>query len=178
MSDFIARQRIPANGGYVTAYQPGDLVTAQVVTDWDLTIGEQVTPSDGYTAPRPADDDQNRTAWEAYVTGQGTTIDDARAASLDDLRGMYDAPKTEPGAHDLPATVAPEGVDGTGVRPDPAIPPADDQGNTTPAGTGPERPAASAKKADWVEYAVAAGADADWARADDTTKADLESWKP
>ena len=42
----------------------------------------------------------------------------------------------------------------------------------------PQRPADSAKKADWVDYAVRRGADETWARADSTTKSDLQAWEP
>lgn len=42
----------------------------------------------------------------------------------------------------------------------------------------PYRPADSARKAEWVEYVVAGGADPEWANASDTTKADLQEWQP
>jgi hypothetical protein len=41
-----------------------------------------------------------------------------------------------------------------------------------------ERPADSAKKSEWVDYVIATGADEDWARADSTTKADLQAFEP
>lgn len=47
----------------------------------------------------------------------------------------------------------------------------------TPAAD-PERPADSAKKADWVAYVKGRGADEAWADSADTTKADLIGWEP
>ena len=41
-----------------------------------------------------------------------------------------------------------------------------------------ERPADSAKKADWVAYVEKLGADKEWAQADSTTRADLQAWQP
>lgn len=186
--DFVAQTRLGAPGTMVNAYQPGDFVPASVVETWGLAIPEQVVPADGYQPERPAEDSDNRVLWEAYVIGQGTTVEDARAASLDELRGMYDAPEVEPPAHDLPASVAPEGVDGTGVGQVQPVPPA--QADSTaptpeadalpdgPGGDAPARPAESDRKAVWVDYVVVAGADEQWARADDTTKADLMAWTP
>lgn len=175
-SGFIAQHRIGAPGTLVTAYQAGDPVTDQVVESWGLVVPDDVVPADGYQAPRPAEDSDARTAWEAYVIGQGTTVEDARAASLDDLRGMYPAPKVDPPAHDLPASVAPEGVAGTGATPvqpiPPATPPVDVDRPTA------ERPATSARKADWVDYVIAAGGDQAWATDDTTTKDDLMGWEP
>jgi hypothetical protein len=115
MTDFVALHRINAPGTYAGAYGPGDPVTEQVVADWELTVGVDVEAADGYAPTRPAEDSTDRAAWEAYVAGQGTPLDDARAASLDDLKAMHDAPAPpEPPAHDLPANAAPEGVAGTG----------------------------------------------------------------
>lgn len=179
MSDFTALRAINAPNSYARAYNPGDPVVQQVVTDWHLVVGEDVEPTGGAHA-RPAEDSDDRTAWEAYVVGMGTNVAAARAASLDELRGMYDPPPPpEPAAHDLPANAAPEGVDGAGwqnptpVSPDNVPSPAPD----APDENLPERPAESARKAEWVEWAVASGADEEWARSDDTTKADLIAWK-
>lgn len=178
MSDFVALHPINAPGSYARGYNTGDAVPAQVVDDWGLAVGDDVEPADGYDAPRPADGNDDRAAWEAYVVAKGTTVADAKAASLDELRGMYEPPPPpEPPAHDLPASVSPEGVDGTGVQnatqftadniPTPTEPLAEDT---------PERPAQSARKVEWVEYVVALGAD--WRWADAATKDDLVTWKP
>ena len=187
MTDFIALHAINAPNSYARAYNTGDLIIADVVTAWGLSVGDDVEPAEGYKPPRPDEGSNDRAAWEAYVVGQGTTLDDARAASLTDLRGMYDAPPPpEPPAHDLPANASPEGVDGTGLNatpvtadtyPSPANDPAVDisEGEVP---DGPERPAESARKAEWVDYVVAAGGDPDWARDDSTTKAELIDWKP
>lgn len=184
MAEFIAKHRINAPGTYAGAYNSGDGVSAQVVTDWNLVIGVDVDPADDYTPPRPAENSNDRAAWEAYVVGQGTSLDDARAASLDELRGMYEPPAPpEPPAHDLPANAAAEGVAGTGWQnatpvtaatvPSPAHDPVN-----APVPEPPARPADSARKADWVDFVVRSGGDYQWAHADSTTKDDLIGWKP
>lgn len=151
--DYTALERIGTPGNpWVTGYQPGDDVPAGAVENWALEVGKQVALNETYQPPRPAEDSDNRATWEAYVIGQGTDLDAARAASLDDLRGLYEAP-AEP-------------------APQPVIVPDDVQ----PAGT--ERPADGALKAAWVEYVVTAGADEQWANDPATTKADLVAWSP
>lgn len=177
MSDYVALTRISPPNSYVNAYGPGDLVSEEVVTNWGLIRGEQVEAADGYTPPRPAEDSTDRAAWEGYVTGQGTDLDTARAASLAELRGLYPAPEPEP----VPAWQINDGmpgatpVDVTNV-PTPAAVHQDGPG--TAEATLPERPVASAPKAEWVEYVVAAGGSEEWARNNDTTKADLTAWEP
>jgi len=42
----------------------------------------------------------------------------------------------------------------------------------------PDRPDEGAAKAEWVRYAVAQGADEEWANAKGTTKADLQAYDP
>lgn len=157
MSDYVARLPIQAPGTLVLAYNEGDPVIAQVVQDWGLTE-DQVAPADGYQVPRPAEDSDDRGAWEAYVVGQGTSREDARAASLPELKAMYEAPaEAEPPAwqvNDAEAANAELNPDGGAV----------------------ERPADSANKADWIAYVVDQGADSDWANASTTTKDDLKSW--
>jgi hypothetical protein len=179
--DFIALRSINAPNSYARAYNPGDGVTVQVVEDWGLVLGEDVEATADYQPPRPADSVQDRAAWEAYVVGQGTDLGEARASSLDDLKGMYDPPPPpEPPAHDLPANASAEGVDGTGVQnPTPVdvpSPVADPAPQPTPDDI--ERPSHSARKQEWIDYVVAAGGDPEWANADDTTKDDLVAWTP
>lgn len=175
MGDYVALTQISAPNSYVYAYSPGDLVTEQVVTDWGLVRGEQVEPVDGYKPPRPAEDSTDRAAWEGYVTGQGTTLDDARAASLAELRDMYPAPEPEP----TPAWQVNDGMSGaTPVNATNVPVPTTVNPDDIPAADAPERPAASAPKAEWVEYVVAAGGSEEWARNSDTTKADLTAWEP
>lgn len=41
-----------------------------------------------------------------------------------------------------------------------------------------DRPADSAKKSEWVDYAIKRGAEESWARDDSTTKANLQAWTP
>lgn len=177
MSDFVAQHDLYAPGSYARGYSTGDPVSAQVVADWDLAVPDDVRPADDADIPRPAEDSDDRNAWEAYVMASGTSAADAKAASLDELRGMYEPPpEPEPPAHDLPASVAPEGVDGTGWQnatqftadniPHPA---ADETSG---------RPAPSARKSDWVEYVVAQGGNEVWARDPGTTKDDLAAWEP
>ena len=93
------------------------------------------------------EDDAPRESWEAFAIGQGWTTGDARAASLADLRKVP-APDPEVAGEPLP---------------DPSAP--------------PERPGDDAVKAEWVAYAMASGADEEWATAKSTTKADLMDYE-
>jgi len=170
MPDYFAARRINAPGQYVTAYQPGDAVSADVVSAWELQVPDDVQPAEGYQAPRPSEDSTDRAAWEAYVTGQGTALNDARLASITELRGLYAAPPPEP----VPAWQVNDGI-----QPVPAVQPPTDPTpvqDGEPATDGPERPAASATKPEWVTWAVQAGANKEWANASDTTKADLMNY--
>ena len=92
MGDYIALKAIGAPGTLVNAYNQGDPVSEQVVTDWELVVGEQVQPAEGYEAPRPAEDSADRAAWENYVVGQGKSEEDAKAMSLADLKSAYPPP--------------------------------------------------------------------------------------
>lgn len=165
--DYIAQKRIGAPGTMVAAYQAGDEVTADVVEAWGLSVPDQVKPVDGYEAPRPAEESTDRAAWEAYVMGQGTLLEDARAASLGELRGLYDPPERP--AHE----VADAAVAAGQVQP---IPP--DEPAPAPRPEPLPRPNAGALKSAWVEYVESAGADPGWASADTTTKDDLMGWEP
>lgn len=93
------------------------------------------------------DSDAPREAWEAFAIGQGMTVGEARESSLKDLRTIP-APDPETAPEALPVP-----------------------------GAAPERPADDAVKADWVAYAVASGADEEWATAKTTTKADLMDYE-
>jgi hypothetical protein len=174
--EYIAQHQINAPGSYATGYMAGDPVDAQVVTDWGLAVPGDVRPSADYLPPRPAEDSDDRGAWEAYVIGQGMTLEEARAASLEDLREAYDAPEPEgPPAHDLPANAAAEGVDGVGWQNATPVT-AENIPGGQPATAAP-RPADSARKDDWVAYVLAAGADPEWANDPATTKDDLKAWQ-
>lgn len=149
MGDYVALLPIQAPGTLVMAYGPGDPVTAQVVNDWGLT-DEQVKPAEDFTAARPTADTNERPPWEAYVIGQGTSVEDAHKASLDELKAMYDPPP--PPAWQLNDAEAPVSKS--------------------------DRPVDSAKKEEWIAWAVANGASEGWAYDPATTKDDLKNWQP
>src|SRR4029453_17879861 len=89
-----------------------------------------------------------RHEWEAFAIGQGWTLEDAREASMKDLRAIPERDPEQP-ARELP-------------DPDAA----------------PDRPSESAVKAEWIEWAVANGADETWANDKATTKAELMDFQP
>lgn len=169
MTEYEALQKIQAPGTLVIAYQPGDPVLADVVTEWGLTE-DQVKPVEGYTPPRPDEESGDRALWEAYVVGQGTNLDDARAASLDELKAMYEAPP-EP---EIPAWEINDARE-TQERVEAAA------SSATPVDAGApavvDRPADSANKADWIVYVISHGGDSEWANASSTTKGDLQAWQ-
>jgi hypothetical protein len=90
----------------------------------------------------------DRADWEAFALGQGWTLDQAHEASLKDLRAIPGRDPNEP----------------VRLLNDPSA--------------APERPDASAVKADWQAWAVANGADEAWANDKATTKADLQDYQP
>lgn len=148
-AEYIAQRAIKAPGTMVYAYQRGDDVPAGAVENWELSVGDDGDVLPVNTGIIPRPaDDASRGEWEGYVIGQGTNTEDARAMSLDELRDAY-----AEGDAEQPAT----------VLPDP---------------TNPQRPADSEKKAAWISYVEAKGADSAWANASDTTKADLMNWEP
>lgn len=176
MSDYTALVPIQAPGTLVMAYQPGDPVEAAVVQEWGLSE-EQVQMSDDYQAPRPEEDSDNRALWEAYVVGQGTDLEAARAASLPELKEMYEAPpEPETPAWQInDAREAQMRAEAAGS----SATPAGSGGSATPVEDGEEvaRPAESANKAEWVAYVLELGADPEWANASSTTKDDLKNWQ-
>lgn len=166
MPDYEALQKIQAPGTLVIAYQPGDPVDASVVQEWGLTE-DQVAPYDDYEAPRPDDDSDDRAAWEAYVVSKGTSLEDARAAGLDELKAMYEKPPPP----ETPAWQINDAREAQ-MRAEAAASPA------TPAGSvESDRPADSANKAEWIIYVIDHGGDSDWANAGSTTKGDLQAWR-
>lgn len=173
MGDYEALQRIQAPGTLVTAYMPGDPISADVVNEWGLN-DEQVSKYDSYEPPRPEEDSDDRNGWELYVVGQGTSKEDAKAASLDELRNMYDPPPPE----ETPAWQINDARE-TQMRVEAAASSATPAGATVPpAGEQPsDRPATSATKAEWVKFVEAHGADKEWAEASSTTKDDLQNWQ-
>lgn len=152
-AEYRALKRIAVPGTSVAGYQAGDEVPMGAVENWGLVVGDDplvadVQPLNTGIIPRP-EDDNDRTAWEAYAVGQGMTSAEARAESLPALRKKY--PET-----DEPVVAEP--------LPD--------------ATAGPVRPEDSAPKADWVEFVKRSGADPEWAEAKGTTKADLQGFDP
>ena len=143
---YRALRAIKSPGMMYDAYQPGDGVSQSAVDNWHLVIGEDVTPVRTGVVPRP-EGDAPREAWEAFAIGQGMTVDEAREASLKDLRK-------------IPA-------------PDPEAAP----GPLADPSAAPERPGDDAVKAEWVAYALAIGADEEWATAKSTTRADLMDYE-
>jgi hypothetical protein len=143
---FVALGTIKRPGTMVNGYQRGDGVPASVVEDWDLVVGEQVIPFDTGVVGRPGDGG-SRADWQAYAVGQGMDPAEAEAASLEDLVAAYPEPDEDAEARPLPVP-----------------------------GSMPERPDADARKADWVAYVIAMGADKEWANAKGTTKAELQDW--
>lgn len=166
MGDYVALQRIQAPGTLVMAYQPGDPVVASVVQEWGLSA-DQVQMAEDYKAPRPEEDSDDRALWEAYVVGQGADVESARAASLEELKDMYEAPP-EPETPAWEVNDAKETQERVAAAGSAATPESAPQ----PAG----RPADSANKADWIVYVTKQGADNDWANATTTTKEDLKNW--
>lgn len=162
VGDYTARVHIKAPGTLIYGYGPGDPVSARVVEEWGLT-DDQVVLGDNYQPERPAEDDDDRDAWERYVVGQGTSEEDARAASLDDLKGMYDAPPSpEPPAWEINDKLSDQELAAH---------------QTEVAGaSNAQRPADSATKAEWIAYVVGQGADEAFANATSTTKDDLRNW--
>ena len=108
--DFIALETIKAPGtAGMPAYFRGDGVPASTVENWSLVVGEQVMPLNTGAVARP-DDDGDRAAWEAYAIGQGMTVDEAREASLKELRSVP-PPDDQVPPEDLPNPVSPERPD-------------------------------------------------------------------
>lgn len=150
MSDYTALHGILAPGTSVFGYHRGAPISAQVVEEWGLTVGEVNDPDAdvvagdlpadapaGRIVPRP-DAGANRARWEGYAIANGMPAAEAMVASQEDLETVV----------------------------------------TTPQGDQPERPADSAPKADWVAYAIERGADEQWARDSATTKANLQAYEP
>lgn len=90
--------REPGVESYAFGYRRGDAVTAAVVENWGLVVGEDVveggldesdTPQ--RAVPRPGDG-ANRAEWEAYAIATGMSPEDAADASQDDLEAAGSAP--------------------------------------------------------------------------------------
>lgn len=142
-NEFTALGSVHAPDSYAAGYRRGDEVSAQVVENWGLVVGEDVVEGDLTEDNDPAvvrlhtrpNEGATRADWEAWAVYNGMDADDAATATMEDLQDA-------------------------GTKND------------------PQRPADSAKKAEWVAWVIDQGADDGWARADSTTKADLQAWEP
>ncbi len=140
----------PGVDTYAVGYRRGDAVTAAVVENWALVVGEHVVEGDldedgpaSVTMTRPGPGD-NRAAWEAWAVANGMSADDAAEASQDDLEAA--------------------GPSEDGATADPGRP-ADS--------------AKKAEWVAYVSgHPQATDDDRAWASADSTTKADLQGWQP
>lgn len=155
MAEFIALQDLQAPNTLVIGYRKGDGVTAAVVNEWGLVEGQQVEQDPNWEPERPADDDDDRRTWEAYVLSNGKTQAEVDESSLAELKAMI-APPPPPAwqVNDEKAAEAAKAEEASGGR-----------------------PADSAAKADWIAYVVGQGADEAWANASSTTKDDLRNWQ-
>lgn len=150
-NDYTALRGILSPGTSVYGYHRGQPVTAEVVDTWSLTVGTANDPeADVVEGDLPADE------VDVAPVAHRPTEADNRAAweSWAVANGMDAQQAAEASQEDL------EAVGGS------------EQGDQ------PERPADSAKKAEWQAYAWALGADETWAYADTTTKADLQAYEP
>jgi hypothetical protein len=144
---YVALRRIHQPDTLLYPYNEGDGLPANAVTEWGLVVGEDVAPVRDDVIAKPGDD-ADRAEWEAFAVGQGWTLEDARDASMKDLRAI---PERDP---EQPARRLDE------------------------PGPAPDRPAESDVKAEWIRWATANGADEQWANDKGTTKADLMEWQP
>lgn len=83
------------------AYNEGDYLMAQVVDDWGLQPGVDVTALRPEQMARPAGN-AKRADWAAYALAQGADPDTVDALSRDELRDLYtaDAEGAEPAKGD------------------------------------------------------------------------------
>jgi hypothetical protein len=154
-NEFTALRGILSPGTSVYGYHRGQPVTAEVVDTWALTVGTAGDPdADVVAGDLPADQ------VEAPRVAHRPTEADNRATweSWAIANGMDAQQAAEASQEDLEAVTA------------------DEAG--TEQGDQPQRPADTAKKAEWQAYAKRLGADETWAYADTTTKADLQAYSP
>ncbi len=96
--DYRALRAIPdRNNPSRSAYLEGQYLHAQVVEDWGLTIGEDVTPARPDVIPRPASN-ATRAEWAAYALGQGLTPAEVDDMTRDQIRDQFPADEPEPAA--------------------------------------------------------------------------------
>lgn len=146
-AEYIAQTPIFVNG--TRGYNKGDDVPASAVTNLGLTVGTDVLPAHAGVVERPAGN-ARRADWEAYWLGQGMPQADIDGMTRDELAAKEPQVITPSDSGTLAAVH---------VNPDPSPDVVAEQ--ATDQTNGPvfavERPAANARKADWVEYAVYRG---------------------
>ncbi|MFD6565388.1 hypothetical protein [Micromonospora profundi] len=144
--EYVAQSPIFVNG--VRAYNPGDDVPSSAVENLGLKVGADVRPAHAGVIERPAKNGL-RSEWEAYWLGQGLPQADIDGMTRDELAAKE------------PEVIAadPDPSQAVHVNPNPAPDAVAEQ--ATEQTSGPvavvERPAANARKADWVEYAAFRG---------------------
>lgn len=156
--DYIALTNVVHNG--VRAYNAGDDVPASAVENLGLEIGVHVKAARFDLVPRPAGN-AARAEWERYALGQGATVEEIADLTRAELIGRYPENATAADADSLPKT-------NPNPAPDLVALQATEQTNTV------EPPGRDARRADWVEYAVARGMPRDVA--DDSTVAQLQAF--
>lgn len=149
MNEFTALTGLKPPDSMVFGYQRGDAVSADVVENWGLEVGTDVCEGDL--------SDEETAAPVTQRPGPEATHADWQAWAV--ANGMSEQDADGATIEELQAVEA--------------EPPAADEPVSDP-----DRPADSAKKADWVAYVESRGADPAWATADSTTKADLQAWRP
>lgn len=84
----------PNNAGRV-AYAEGQGIFAQVVEDWGLVVGEDVTPARPDVVERPAGN-AKRSEWATFRLGQGMDPEQVDGMTRDELRDAdAEDPSTE-----------------------------------------------------------------------------------
>jgi hypothetical protein len=150
-NEYTALRGILSPGTSVYGYHRGQPVTASVVDAWALTVGAADDPdADVVEGDLPADQVDVAPAAHRPTAADNRAAWEAWAVT----NGVDPQRAAEASQEDLEAVTGAE------------------------QGDQPQRPADSAKKAEWQAYAVALGADETWATADTTTKADLQAYEP
>jgi hypothetical protein len=100
--DFVALRTINYAGR--PAYLEGMGLSAQVVADLGLVVGEDVAPARPDVIPEPAGD-ATRAEWAAYAIGQGLSRDEVEPLGRDEIRRRFvpDEPKSKTAKGAAPA---------------------------------------------------------------------------
>lgn len=110
-NEYTALQTIHAPGSFAAGYQRGDAVTADVVGNWDLVVGEHVCEGDLVENEGPAPmvrpgPEANRATWEAWAVANGMSEDEAAEAQMEDLEAAGPQDPNAPADPDRPADSA------------------------------------------------------------------------